>query len=185
MGQDKCFLQFRGEFLVDRAVRLGAEISGDENRVFLCGDVPGRKCIPDKVVGLGPLGGLLTAVGHMERTGVLSSSPWVVVFPVDMPLLNQEAFNPLFSAVHDGLPFGCTAVSYQGFEMPFVFRCDLKAKDLLEKACKDPKPSQRSIHCYLEALGIHRVDCESNIRDSMINANSPAEWMRVRQEERP
>ncbi len=184
MGQDKRFLKFGGEFLVDRAARLGAEISGDKDHVFICGSVPERKCIPDVVLGLGPLGGLLSATDHMERSGILGSNPWVPVFPIDMPFLNQEVFNPLLVMIHEGLPSGCTAISYQGFEMPFIFRCDLKAKDLLEKVCKDPKPSQRSIHYYLESLGIHRINCESSIRNSMINANSPTDWMRVRQEER-
>lgn len=180
MGQDKRFLKFGGEFLVDRAVRLGVEMSGNNrDHVFLCGSVPERKCLPDVVLGLGPLGGLLSAARNMEEIGVLSSSPWVAVFPVDMPFLNHTAFVALFSTIHERLPSNCTAISYQDFEMPFVFRCDLRAKGRLEEICQNQNPSLRSIHCFLDSIGVHRIECDIDTRKLMINANSPVDWMKA------
>ena len=180
MGQDKRFLKLGGKYLVDRAVVLGAEISGNSrDRVFLCGSVPGRECIPDVVLGIGPLGGILAAADHMEKSGVLRSNPWVVVFPIDMPLLKSEVFSPLLDLIFHGLPSKYTAVSYQGFEMPFVFRCNLRARNLLGSICRDQDSSQRSIRHFLESIGTLHVDFDIKNRKAMFNANSPADWKRV------
>lgn len=94
MGCDKSMLIYRGQTLVDLAVSvlrsLGLQvlvIGESEERVGI-GSVP---CIPDLRRGLGPIGGIYTALS-------LSKSPAILVLACDMPLVPVELLRVLLEA---------------------------------------------------------------------------------------
>lgn len=82
MGRNKALLDFAGEPLVCRMARrleqagLGVRLIGPPE---LFGPL-GLRAIGDDRPGLGPLGGIATALAHSDR-------PWNVIVAVDLPYL--------------------------------------------------------------------------------------------------
>ena len=90
MGRDKAGVLFDGEPLVLRAARRLSEIfpevlvvggGGDDRRGLEA--LPGVRLLADEVPGLGPLGGIATALGA-------ASHAWVFVAACDMPFVTDN-----------------------------------------------------------------------------------------------
>ncbi len=85
MGSNKALLEFSGEPLVARQVRL----LGEAGFVPTILGQPGlyekfsALVLPDEVAGLGPLGGIVTALAR-------SASDWNLILAVDLPYLTPE-----------------------------------------------------------------------------------------------
>lgn len=178
MGRDKCFLKYQGEFLVDRALRVAGEaLGGASDRVILCGEVTGRPGIPDIKAGLGPLGGLQSAVQWVRSAiGMRLPAPFLVVLPVDMPLLESEVLAELVTAAKRELDStGPACLGFEGFELPFALRCDGLTAEVLEEVC-GREGSARSLRELQAMLGMRTVLLDSARARQMLNANSPADW---------
>ena len=84
MGRDKAFLEIAGETLVERANRplaplvASVTVIGPPER--LAG--AGLNVVPDDQPGLGPLGGIVTALRVADR-------PWSLVVACDLPFLTH------------------------------------------------------------------------------------------------
>lgn len=90
MGRNKALLDFEGRPLV---VRAAAVVAATGIGVTVVGRpeffVPlGLAAIPDEQPGLGPLGGIATALAH-------SSRPWNLIVAVDLPFLTAEWLSAL------------------------------------------------------------------------------------------
>lgn len=181
MGIDKRFLKFNGEYLIDRALRLGTEIVDENiNHVFLCGEVPGRSCIPDDTPRIGPLGGLLTAFNRLKViTQGTQTHTWVAVFPVDMPLLNSFLFEMLASEISLSQNIEFSAVALQEYEMPFLVQYTDRTHCVLEEICNDRNMSSRSIHAFLEQIGVLKVQTQMSFQSCLLNANSTNDWAEI------
>ena len=182
MGCDKRFLEIAGEPLVDRAVRLATDaIGGRSERIFLCGAVPGRSCLPDAESGLGPLGGILTGVKRLMNE-FLPHSPWLLVLPVDMPLLDAEVLGRLVNTALQAETGGYDVVCYEGFELPFLIHCATGLDATVEKISKEADSSRRSIRGLLEQFKRFSLPLAQSDQERMFNANSPSHWEWVKQE---
>jgi len=179
MGRDKRFLKLDGEFLVDRAIKVVADaISGSTESVYLCGRVPNRDCVVDVLPNLGPLGGILSAL-QLVRTKNPEQEAWLLVVPVDMPLLNPNPLKDLISAISDiGSNFS-RVVAFEDYEMPFIIHCDSFTEKTLTAICHSIRPSERSIRTLKDAVGVHQIPLKSVFFESMLNANSPQDWERT------
>ena len=62
MGQDKRFLVFQGQTLVERSLALLQNTGSDQ--LLISGELAGYKSIPDLLPDSGPLGGLHAALHH-------------------------------------------------------------------------------------------------------------------------
>lgn len=100
MGRDKAFLRIGGQRLIDRQVALLREVgaaevfvSGRRGVNYRVGSVPVRL---DREPGLGPVGGLLTA---LEQTG----APSLLVLAVDLAAMNAAVLRELLTRVRAGL----------------------------------------------------------------------------------
>ena len=103
LPQDKALLHFGDETLLERALRKVTEVCGDAS--ILCGphkrgerlEAFGR-CVPDRVEGCGPLGGLDAALHD-------AANEWLLVVPVDLPLLTAWGLTALVAeATDNGTP---------------------------------------------------------------------------------
>ncbi len=96
-GRDKALLVLDGEPLLARAVRLLRPLSDD---VLVLGPphraavVPGIRVISDEVPGMGPLGGIATALRAARY-------PAVLVVATDMPLLQPALLRHLIALSQD------------------------------------------------------------------------------------
>lgn len=179
MGRDKRFLALNGELLVDRAINLVADSIGKgPESVYLCGDVPNRNCVPDAFSDLGPLGGILSAM-LLVRSSAPASKAWLLVVPVDMPLLTSGQLRELISAAPCAHRSSCGVVAFEDNEIPLVIHCDSFAEGILTEICWSALPSGRSIRTLQDRLGVHRIPLKQGGFNSMLNANSPQDWKRV------
>lgn len=153
MGLDKRFLKIGSLNLLDRAVALGESFG----RVLICGLVAGRDCLPDKTPGQGPISGLLSVAAEITKP------TWVLVLPVDMPLLNKAVLTGLLEqAKKPGL-------AYQDYELPLLFWCDAHAVSILKNL------KCWSIRAFLEALGAQRIDLNPAWEPCFLNLNHPTD----------
>lgn len=182
MKTDKRFLKIQGELLVDRAVRLAKEtLQPFGGEVLLCGDVPERKSLPDAASGLGPLSGLLSALNKLTNSEGLMPT-WLLILPVDMPLLNSELLGELTSKIQQTDGLDSDAIAFDDFEMPFVVRVNPFVKKAVEELCQKKAPSNRSIRALLRQLRVKSIPLASKFQGAMMNANLPSDWIRISEE---
>jgi len=87
MGRDKSLLDLAGETLIARTLhlfercRLQTTIVGDPEK--FTGLALGAPVIPDDTPGLGPLGGIATALRHTRK-------PWNLIVGCDLPFLTED-----------------------------------------------------------------------------------------------
>lgn len=186
MGADKRFFRFNGEFLVDRALRIAREaLSDGESHVYLCGDVPGRKALTDRVAGLGPLSGVLSAIEAISARSIdRHRDEWLLILPVDMPLLSVSALRGLLDAKDELESEECAAISYDGFEMPFLLRCNGETERVLREICTKNPSEARSIRVLQKRLVTRRIGFDPLQRFEFTNANAPTDWAAIAWKER-
>ncbi len=158
MGQDKRFLKINGVSLLDKAIFLAKQLDG---QVLICGAVPGRVCLPDKTAQRGPISGLLSAVHTIQKP------VWLLVLPVDMPLLTLDLLKNLFTRAEK------PGVAYQNYELPLLFWCDKNAVSILERL------ERWSVRAFLEALGAKRLSLDTALESCFMNLNCPEDWERL------
>jgi len=86
MGKNKAMLNFKGEALINNAVRLLKFTEID--KIYISGSVivSGVESIPDGRKDLGPIGGICSVLEHC-----LGKYDYLLVIPVDMPLLDKNS----------------------------------------------------------------------------------------------
>lgn len=82
MGRDKALLEIAGETLVGRTSRLLAPLVASVTVIGPAGRLAGLNVVPDDLPGLGPLGGIVTALRISDR-------PWSLVVACDLPFLSH------------------------------------------------------------------------------------------------
>ncbi len=92
MGSNKALLEFAGEPLVARQIRVLREAGFSPT---ILGQAAlyerfGAPVLPDDVPGLGPLGGMVTTLAH-------SASDWNLIVAVDLPYLTPQWLRALAS----------------------------------------------------------------------------------------
>lgn len=173
MGRDKAVLRYRGETFLQRAVRilksLGLEVSivaNRKNNAWLQKDL-GARILLDEIDGVGPLGGLLTALKS-------SSSKNNYFLPCDMPFVEPDFFRLIepFTDEFDVV----AAEDRQGCLHPlcgyYSNHCLSSIQQLIDRG--DRKVS--TIFRAKEVKALTLQASELGIPDSMFfNANTPAD----------
>ena len=94
MGTDKAEVIFRGQTMLEIAVRSMAEVCAEVVVIGERARVPaGVRSIPDTSPGCGPMGGIEAALRDCQRV----SAEFAVFLPVDMPLLPAGLLRALIS----------------------------------------------------------------------------------------
>ncbi|MCK7593189.1 molybdenum cofactor guanylyltransferase [Pseudomarimonas salicorniae] len=165
MGRDKAQLPWRGGTLLDHLVdvlrRAGA------SAVHVSGVQPDGRGIPDRWPGVGPLGGLASALAQVGD-GIL------LALPVDLPLLDPELLAPLLA--HADAP----AVRFRAQPMPVRLRVDAALRRELQ-ALLDAEPAQRSMNTLFRRLNGIEIECPEGLSGALLNCNTPQEWADAQQ----
>ncbi len=113
MGTDKALLPVDG---VPMAVRVATALraAGCDPVVAIGGDIEalaalGLRVVPDEFPGEGPLGGVITALGHFQQADA------VVIVACDLPHLTSRSVSALVTA-HHGSPDHAVDVAMAGAE---------------------------------------------------------------------
>ena len=109
-GKPKYDIKFGDKRLIDIAIELAGNFSNDISvacGVIECKLPPSVIPLKDIFPGCGPLGGIYTALYHSKK-------PWILVMPVDMPLLSAGVYDILIRQLKGECPVA--AVSKEGLE---------------------------------------------------------------------
>lgn len=177
MGRDKATLALDGEPLVARVVR-GLRLALKD--VIVIGPAslralrPGALVIPDIRPGLGPVGGLLTALESAQ-------TPWIFLAACDMPFIEQALVQRIV-----GLALASRDVDAVAFRSPGGLEplCAAYHRDLLPlvaDALNGPRPSMRGLLSEIRIREIPREEMTSLDPNShsTFNTNTPEEWRRA------
>lgn len=128
-------------------------------------DLTEAEFIPDDEPGLGPIGGLRTALAHFEGP--------VVAVGCDMPLVDVDAFEWLIEAFEsDTSPGGLVAENEEGLQPLFaVYRPEVEevARRMIERG-------ERSLHRLVERSSVAVREAPDAVGRKLVNVNTPEEY---------
>jgi molybdopterin-guanine dinucleotide biosynthesis protein A len=165
MGQDKALLTLGGEPLVKRVIRKLSEVCA---KVAIAGGTEDLtrfgRVVPDKSLGCGPLGGIVSALEQ-------SSFEWNLFLPVDAPFVPVSTLKALlFMAA--GSPSVCVMARAQGVMQPLCAVYSRKALGVLQQ---ELTAGRWKVTAAIEAAGpIKVMDFED--ANWFVNLNTPEEF---------
>ncbi len=177
MGHDKAALLLNGRPLVARVVeRLRLALAniiviGPHSLAAL---QPGAPVIPDARPGLGPLGGLATALD-------VTDTEWLFLVACDMPFIQPALVRHMASLALATPDAEAVALRAPGGLEPLhaAYRHDIAPH--VARALASPRPSMRGLLESLRVLEVAPADVASldpgNL--STFNANTPDDWSRA------
>lgn len=164
MGTDKANLTLDGISFLDIALSKLDSLCSD---VIVSGrEVPGRRCVQDVVCGLGPLGGLHSAL-------LACNTKWALAISCDMPQFEisiaEELANHITEDVQAIVPVTCVQ---QVQPLCALYRMD--ALDCIDGCLSSGK---RSMKALLDTLKVTYV----NFLDSrpFLNVNTPEDYRSI------
>jgi molybdopterin-guanine dinucleotide biosynthesis protein A len=176
MGRDKAGLIIDGLPLLERTARVAREVTA---RVLVAGrpspsgwPLGEVTFLPDETTGLGPLGGIATALSHAQAQGEAA----VLALACDMPALTPDALRWLArqwqqACSAEPLP-GLVACREGANEPLFCVYTDACLPLLSERATA----GQLSLRGLIEAAGFLRAEAPPEIASALANVNTPAEF---------
>lgn len=172
MAADKALLPYRGHLLIDHM--MGIIESCSPRYVVVSGDRKVGKSVPDRWQGLGPIGGIASAIGELNETPEL-----VVVVPIDMPLLTKEVLDTLLCAASANPHIN--ALHYTAYELPILLRVNGELlKVLMEMVHPNTPPQHRSLRQLLQSLSALAISPPLDSSDAFFNVNSREDWKKLK-----
>lgn len=166
MGRDKAALAWQGRTLLEHMGGL-LRLAGAA-RVLNCGPRPGPGGLPDRVAGLGPLGGLLS-LAETQADGIY------LLVPVDMPRLTPALLRSLLPAV---AAHAAPSAIWAGHPLPLCLRLDATTRALVADLAVQA-PAARSLRRLHAALGGREYPPAAADLACLVNCNTPEEWREV------
>jgi molybdopterin-guanine dinucleotide biosynthesis protein A len=177
MGSDKAALELAGRPLLARTV---ARLRQALPQVIVIGHSdlatldPGAPIIPDAQPGLGPLGGLATALRAID-------TPWLFLAACDMPFIQPALVRHIATLALESSDVDAIAIRASGGWEPLHAAYHHRVAPAVARALTAPHPSMRGL---LDTLSVRAVasDDLSRLdprRLSTFNANTPDEWERA------
>lgn len=163
MGRDKAALRVGEGTLL--AHMQGLLLRAGAVQVWVSGNYPDFNGIPDRTPGLGPLGGLSSALD------VLPDGPlWVV--PVDMPALTPTLLHQL----RDAPP--AESVIFAEYPLPMRLNVNAACRILLRRMIDDVN-GPRSVRALQRRLGVVEIPVPATGLSGLANCNTPQQWRDV------
>jgi molybdopterin-guanine dinucleotide biosynthesis protein A len=163
MGADKAQLKVDGRSLLERMAGELAAVCGSVTIVGGDRDLPGVARIGDDVEGIGPAGGILTALRR--------ANGWCLVVAVDMPAVSRELLAEILR-IGDTSSADCAIpVSEDGRIHPLCAAYHSRCLPAWESAVGEGVRKVREIIVRIPAVTVH-----PGSEEMLRNVNTPAEW---------
>lgn len=151
MGENKAFLEYRGEKFIDRMIKILSETGVDD--VLISGDFEKYQCIPDKIPN--KFEGPAAAISHcLEK---IEKDCHVLFVPIDMPFLTVDCLRILMES--EGGAF------FSGFPLPAFVRRAGKMEE-----------GSKTVRDVLIKLGARPIELPKEYEQDMLNINTQEEW---------
>ena len=169
-GEDKCQVKLGDKLLIDYIL---TEIIDEFKEVLLISNNKIKynnsnkiSLVEDIKKGLGPLGGILTAMKWIKQNN--KSYKWILTFPSDTPFFKKQILNNFLEEIKD----------YEG-ELFFINSNDTRHNifglwsiDLLERLEKDLDNGERKVEMWANKIGVKSINMKFENKDPFFNINT-------------
>ena len=169
-GEDKCQVKLGDKLLIDYIL---SEIIDEFKEVLLISNnkikyINSNKIslVEDTKKGLGPLGGILTAMKWIRQNN--KNYKWISTFPSDTPFFKKKILNNFLEEIKD----------YEG-KLFFINSNDTRHNifglwsiDLLERLEKDLDNGERKVEMWANKIGVKSINMKFENKDPFFNINT-------------
>ena len=176
-GEDKCQVKLGDKLLIDYIL---SEIIDEFKEVLLISNnkikyINSNKIslVEDTKMGLGPLGGILTAMKWIRQNN--KSYKWISTFPSDTPFFKKQILNNFLEEIKD----------YEG-KLFFINSNDTRHNifglwsiDLLESLEKDLDNGERKVEMWANKIGVKSINMKFENKDPFFNINTKEDLIKA------
>ncbi len=176
-GEDKCQVKLGDKLLIDYIL---SEIIDEFKEVLLISNnkikyINSNKIslVEDTKKGLGPLGGILTAMKWIKENN--KSYKWISTFPSDTPFFKKKILNNFLEEIKD----------YEG-KLFFINSNDTRHNifglwsiDLLERLEKDLDNGERKVEMWANKIGVKSINMKFENKDPFFNINTKEDLIKA------
>tara|TARA_B100001778_G_scaffold296244_1_gene268976 strand:- start:172 stop:780 length:609 start_codon:yes stop_codon:yes gene_type:complete len=169
-GEDKCQVKLGDKLLIDYIL---SEIIDEFKEVLLISNNKIKynnsnkiSLVEDIKKGLGPLGGILTAMKWIKQNN--KSYKWISTFPSDTPFFKKQILNNFLEEIKN----------YEG-KLFFINSNDTRHNifglwsiDLLERLEKDLDNGERKVEMWANKIGVKSINMKFENKDPFFNINT-------------
>jgi len=176
-GEDKCQVKLGDKLLIDYIL---SEIIDEFKEVLLISNNKIKynnsnkiSLVEDLKRGLGPLGGILTAMKWIKKNN--RSYKWISTFPSDTPFFKKKILNNFLEEIKD----------YEG-KLFFINSNDTRHNifglwsiDLLESLEKDLDNGERKVEMWANKIGVKSINMKFENKDPFFNINTKEDLIKA------
>jgi|TARA_A100001011_G_scaffold81770_1_gene85108 molybdopterin-guanine dinucleotide biosynthesis protein A len=176
-GEDKCQVKLGDKLLIDYIL---SEIIDEFKEVLLISNnkikyINSNKIslVEDTKKGLGPLGGILTAMKWIKENN--KSYKWISTFPSDTPFFKKKILNNFLEEIKD----------YEG-KLFFINSNNTRHNifglwsiDLLERLEKDLDNGERKVEMWANKIGVKSINMKFENKDPFFNINTKEDLIKA------
>ena len=176
-GEDKCQVKLGDKLLIDYIL---SEIIDEFKEVLLISNNKIKynnsnkiSLVEDTKRGLGPLGGILTAMKWIKENN--RSYKWISTFPSDTPFFKKKILNNFLEEIKD----------YEG-KLFFINSNDTRHNifglwsiDLLDRLEKDLDNGERKVEMWANKIGVKSINMKFENKDPFFNINTKEDLIKA------
>ena len=178
-GEDKCQVKLGDKLLIDYIL---SEIIDEFKEVLLISNNKIKynnsnkiSLVEDTKRGLGPLGGILTAMKWIRQNN--KNYKWISTFPSDTPFFKKKILNNFLEKIKD----------YEG-KLFFINSNDTRHNifglwsiDLLERLEKDLDNGERKVEMWANKIGVKSINMKFENKDPFFNINTKEDLIKAKE----
>lgn len=176
-GEDKCQVKLGDKLLIDYIL---SEIIDEFEEVLLISNNKIKynhsnkiSLVEDFKKGLGPLGGILTAMKWIKENN--RNYKWISTFPSDTPFFKKQILDNFLNEIE----------SYEG-KLFFINSNDTRHNifglwsiDLLERLEKDLYNGERKVEMWANKVGVKSINMKFENKDPFFNINTKEDLIKA------
>ena len=178
-GEDKCQVKLGDKLLIDYIL---SEIIDEFKEVLLISNNKIKynnsnkiSLVEDTKRGLGPLGGILTAMKWIRQNN--KNYKWISTFPSDTPFFKKKILNNFLEEIKD----------YEG-KLFFINSNNTRHNifglwsiDLLERLEKDLDNGERKVEMWANKIGVKSINMKFENKDPFFNINTKEDLVKAKE----
>ena len=176
-GEDKCQVKLGDKLLIDYIL---SEIHDEFKEILLISNNKIKyncsnkiSLVEDTKKGLGPLGGILTAMKWIRQNN--KNYKWISTFPSDTPFFKKKILNNFLEEIKN----------YEG-KLFFINSNDTRHNifglwsiDLLERLEKDLDNGERKVEMWANKIGVESINMKFENKDPFFNINTKEDLIKA------
>ena len=178
-GEDKCQVKLGDKLLIDyilsEIIDVFKEVLLISNNKIKYNNSNKISLVEDTKKGLGPLGGILTAMKWIRQNN--KSYKWISTFPSDTPFFKKQILNNFLEEIknYEGKLFFINSNNTRHN----IF--GLWSIDLLERLEKDLDNGERKVEMWANKIGVKSINMKFENKDPFFNINTKEDLTKAKE----